>query len=306
MVSRRIAALIAALALAAGCRLSKDTVAEVDGRRIPAAELEAAVRAFTANFGQLPPALERELPRVRRGVLERLIDRELMLAEAERRRIRPTAEQLQQALAPTQQGMSAKELEATLLEAGTDLERWRRRRELDLTIELLQAAITGPVTVGETDVGEWIAKHRDSRELPEEVRAAQILVHTEADALGARRRIISGAPFADVARELSLSPDADRGGDLGFFARGQMPPEFDQVVFALPRGQLSEVVESPYGFHLFLVLDRRPARTRDDAELRADVRTALLAGKREEAFRTWLAAARAKARIKINRSLVPG
>ena len=202
--------------------------------------------------------------------------------------------------------MPAKELEATLAEAGTDRESWRRAAERDLTIEKLQAAITAPVTVSEQELDAWIARHRDRRELPEEVRASQILVRTEAEAIEARRRILGGASFADVAREISLSPDADRGGDLGYFARGQMPPEFDEAVFSLPRGQISDVVESPYGFHLFLVIDRRPGRTRSDAELRADVRTALLAGKREEAFRAWLADARAKASIKYNRSLVPG
>ena len=306
MTSTRTLALFAALVLAGGCRLPRDTAAEVDGRRIEAAELEAAVRTFTASFGQLPPALERELPRVRRGVLERLIDRELMLAEAGRRDIRPSPEELERALAPTREGMPAKELEATLAEAGTDSGSWRRAAERDLTIEKLQAAIAAPVTVSEQELDAWIAGHRDQRELPEEVRASQILVRTEAEALEARRRILGGASFADVAREISLSPDADRGGDLGYFARGQMPPEFDEAVFSLPRGQTSEVVGSPYGFHLFLVLDRRPGRNRSDAELRADVRTALLAGKREEAFRAWLSGARSRARIKYNRSLVPG
>jgi peptidyl-prolyl cis-trans isomerase C len=302
----RLLVLTAALMLAGGCRLSHDTAAEVDGRRIEASELESAVRAFTATFGQLPPAFERELPRVRRGVLERLIDRELMLAEAGRRGIRPAPEELERTLAPTREGMPAKELEATLAEAETDRASWRRAAERDLTIEKLQVTITAPVTVSDQELDAWIARHRDRRELPEEVRAAQLLVRTEAAAVEARRRILGGMAFAEVAREISLSPDADRGGDLGFFARGQMPPEFDEVVFPLPRGQLSEVVASPYGFHLFLVTDRRPARTRSDAELRADVKTALLAGKREEAFRAWLTDARAKASIKYNRSLVPG
>jgi peptidyl-prolyl cis-trans isomerase C len=305
MTPTRALTLFAALALAAGCRLPRDTAAEVDGRRIPAAELESAVRAFTATFGQLPPALERELPRVRRGILERLIDRELMLAEAGRRGIRPSAEELERALEPTRGGMPAKELEATLAEAGTDGGSWRRAAERDLTVEKLQAAIAAPVTVEEREIDDWLARRRDRRDLPEEVRASQILVRTEADALEARRRILGGASFADVARGISLSPDADRGGDLGYFSRGQMPPEFDDVAFNLPRGQLSDVVESPYGFHLFLVVDRRPGRNRSDEELRADVRAALLAGKREAAFRTWLAEARAGARIRYNRSLVP-
>jgi len=306
MHPRRTFALLAALLLCGGCRLARDTAAEVDGRPIAATELEAAVRAFTATFGQLPPALEREMPRVRRGVLERLVDRELMLAEAERRGIRPSPGDLERALAPSSSGMPAKEFDATLAEAGTDRESWRRAAERDATIELLQNAITAATAVGAQEIDAWIALHRDQRELPEEVRAAQILVRTEADALEARRRILGGASFADVARAVSASPDAERGGDLGSFARGQMPPEFDEVVFTLPRGQLSDVVQSPYGFHLFLVVDRRPARTRSDAETRADVKAALLAGKRQEAFSAWLAAARAKAKIRYNRSLVPG
>lgn len=177
--------------------------------------------------------------------------------------------------------------------------------ERDLTIEKLQAAITAPVTVSDQEIDAWIARHRDGRELPEEVRAAQILVRAEADADAARRRIEGGAAFADVAREISLSPDAERGGDLGYFARGQMPPEFDEAVFSLPRGQLSDVVGSPYGFHLFLVVDRRPGRSRSDAQQREDARTALLAGKREEAFRAWLTGARARAGITYNRAVVP-
>ena len=306
MAFSRVLVLAAALVIAGGCRLPRDTAAEVDGRRIGAEELESAVRAFTATFGQLPAALERELPRVRRGVLERLIDRELMLAEAGRRGIRPTPEELERALASTREGMPAKELEATLTEAGTDRESWRRAAERDLTIEKLQTALTAAVSVGEPEIDAWIAGHRERRELPEEVRASQLLVRTEADASEARRRIVGGAAFADVARQVSLSPDADRGGDLGYFSRGQMPPEFDETVFSLPTGRLSDVVASPYGYHLFLVVDRRPGRSRSAAELRADVRTALLAGKREEAFRAWLAGARAKARITYNRSLVPG
>jgi len=161
------------------------------------------------------------------------------------------------------------------------------------------------VTVDEREIDAWIARHREARERPEEVRASQILLRTEADALEARRRILGGEPFADVARAVSLSPDAERGGDLGFFARGQMPPEFDEAAFALPRGELSGVVESPWGFHLFLVTDRRPARASGDGEYRDEVRLALLASKREEFFRGWLASARAGASIRYNRSIVP-
>ena len=65
---------------------------------------------------------------------------------------------------------------------------------------------------------------------------------------------------ANLARKHSLSPDAKQGGDLGWFERGAMPPIFEQVCFALPEGKVSDVVASSYGFHLFKVIGRRPAR----------------------------------------------
>jgi parvulin-like peptidyl-prolyl isomerase len=293
------------LAAAPGCRLPRETAAVVNGRPIPAADLEAEVRLFTTPFGQLPPALESTLPKVRRGILDRLIDRELMLEEAERRGIRPGADEIDRAVARAAEGLPAKELDASLAETGMDRAAWRRRVAGDLVVERLQKDVAARVEVGEPEVAAWQARHRDRRDLPEEVRASQILVRSEEEAAAARREILAGASFGDVARRVSLSPDADRGGDLGYFARGQMPPEFDEAVFALTPGRLSEVVETAYGYHLFLVTDRRAARTRTEAEVRAEVRAALLAEKRESAFRAWLAGARREAKIRVNSALAP-
>jgi parvulin-like peptidyl-prolyl isomerase len=302
-VNRTLPLLLALLlAGAPACRLPRETAAEVDGRVITAAELEAEVRAFTAQFGQLPPALEGSLAKVRSGVLDRLIDRELMLAEAERRGIRPAPEDIERAVARVRETLPEKELAGAPAEAASTRERWQRQVARDLTLERLQRAVAAKAAVTDAEVADWVARHRDRRDVPEEVRAAQILVRSGEEAAAARREIAGGASFGDVARRISLSPDAERGGDLGYFARGQMPPEFDEAVFALPAGRVSEVVESAWGFHLFLVTDRRPARARTDEEIRAAAREALLAGKREALFRAWLADARAAARIRVNRA----
>ena len=74
-----------------------------------------------------------------------------------------------------------------------------------------------------------------------------------------REELYRGAKFGDLARAHSLSADARLGGDLGWFPKGVMPPEFDKVAFSLQPGQTSDVVTSEYGFHIFKVLDRRPA-----------------------------------------------
>lgn len=104
----------------------------------------------------------------------------------------------------------------------------------------------------------------------EEIRVAQVLVQhagvqrtasqrpadeARARAEQARARLVAGEPFDVVAKELSDGPSASRGGDLGWFQRGQMMPQFDQAAFALAPGQVSELVESPLGFHVIVRLE---------------------------------------------------
>ncbi|HWR97550.1 MAG TPA: peptidylprolyl isomerase [Candidatus Methanoperedens sp.] len=299
------AALVGLLVPAAGCRMPRDTAALVDGRPVSTAELETAVRSLTDGFAQAAPALEHELPRIRRAALERLVERELMLAEAERRGLRADEGEIERALTAGGGRLPGEELDAMLARAGSDRESWRRAAARDLAVAKLQDQLAAAVTVGEAEVDARVARRQGGGELPEEVRASQILVRDAAAAREARRRILAGTPFADVARQVSQSPDATRGGDLGYFARGQMPPEFEEAAFGLPRGQLSDVVETPYGYHLFLVTDRRAARARSAAEERAAVRAALLTEKREAAFRAWVAKVRRRATIRYNRAIVP-
>lgn len=90
-----------------------------------------------------------------------------------------------------------------------------------------------------------------------EVRASHLLVPSQADALKCREEITSGTDFADVAKRVSSCPSSSRGGDLGYFKRGQMVPQFDKAAFELPVGQLSEPIQTQFGWHLLVVTDKR-------------------------------------------------
>ncbi len=115
---------------------------------------------------------------------------------------------------------------------------------------------------------------------PEQVRASHILLKTEgkdeaavqkrAEALLARAR--SGADFAALATQNS-EDDASKvkGGDLDYFGKGQMVPEFDKVAFSLPPGQISDLVKTQYGFHIIKVTDKKAAVTKPLAEVRAQI-----------------------------------
>ena len=89
------------------------------------------------------------------------------------------------------------------------------------------------------------------------------------------------ADFASMAQEHSSCPSKTRGGDLGFFPRGQMVGEFEEVAFALDVGQISDVVETKFGFHIITVTDKKAASTVPFDQSKADI-TAFLDNQKEQ------------------------
>lgn len=90
-----------------------------------------------------------------------------------------------------------------------------------------------------------------------EVKASHILVETEQEAIQLKEEILSGRPFEDVAAEKSLCPSGARGGDLGFFGKGQMVKEFENAAFDLKVGEISDPVKTNFGWHLIVVTDKQ-------------------------------------------------
>ena len=90
-----------------------------------------------------------------------------------------------------------------------------------------------------------------------QVRASHILVETQAEALKIRREILDGKTFAQATREYSICPSSEEGGDLGYFEKDMMVLEFENVAFSLPLKELSEPVQTPFGWHLILVTDKK-------------------------------------------------
>lgn len=90
-----------------------------------------------------------------------------------------------------------------------------------------------------------------------EVRASHILVSSKGEAEKIRQEILDGKSFEDAAKEYSSCPSSAKGGDLGYFSRGMMVPEFEKEAFALPVGQISKPVRTQFGWHLISVTDKK-------------------------------------------------
>lgn len=88
------------------------------------------------------------------------------------------------------------------------------------------------------------------------VRASHLLVETQEQAESIRQEILAGKSFADAA-VISKCPSGLSGGDLGYFGKGQMVPEFEKLAFELPVGEVSEPFKTQFGWHLIVVTDRK-------------------------------------------------
>jgi peptidyl-prolyl cis-trans isomerase C len=242
---------------------------------------------------------------MQRSFLVQVIDRELVLAQAERLGISIPGADVDQALQEYRRDYPGNEFEQMLQEQGLTLEQWRRELEQGLLMEKVvrQVAYAG-ISVTDAEVEDYYRGRRDEFDRPAQVRARQIVVASQEEGQQLLGRLRQGESFVEVAQKHSLSADSEQGGDLGFFARGQMPAEFDAAVFTLPVGRISDLVQSEYGFHIFQVEERRAGMRLTLAEVREEVREAVRSLKEEQAYQEWLQELRSRATIEINWALL--
>ena len=199
--------------------------------------------------------------------LERAIDSRLLAQEARRQGIEPNAERVDEkmtAMAERAGGRAA--FEAELIKTPITYSQIRATVvQADLVQSLVESELGADIDVSEEDVATFYAENADLFKSPDKIHTRHILFLVEADASSAQRaasrekaaaaheRAVAGEDFADLAKEVSEGPNAPRGGDLGFTARGQMVESFDDAVWTLEVGEISEVVESRLGYHVIKV-----------------------------------------------------
>jgi peptidyl-prolyl cis-trans isomerase C len=258
---------------------------QVADRQISQGEFLAAF-AKTVSPGQELSVTERQ--ELQRAYLTQLIDRELTMAEARRRAITVTPAELANAIDEYRHDFPQGGLEAFLGERGLTLDEWQTELLESLTQQKLMAQVVeGRGQVSAAEIDAYYQEHRSEFDRPAQVRARQILVAGQTDGERLLTQLRQGADFSALAREHSVSPDAALGGDLGFFSRDEMPPAFE-VVFTLPIGKVSPLVKSEYGYHIFLVEERRPAQRLSRQEAERQIRARLEAERRDELYQEWL------------------
>jgi len=181
---------------------------------------------------------------------------------------------------------------------------------------LYEATIAARSRIGEAAIKDYYAQHTKEFSLPERIRARHILVEVNANALpaeqsnawqkieGLRRRVMEGEDFAQVAAQESSCPSRAKGGDVDYFARGQMAPAFETAAFALQRNEISGIVETEFGLHLIQLTDRIPARQRTLQEAHDDIRDQLEQKRERDLYEELLASLTNKYKVIRNERVI--
>jgi peptidyl-prolyl cis-trans isomerase C len=186
------------------------------------------------------------------------------------------------------------------------------QRQQMLVDKVIQAEVNSKVAVQPNQVDEFYAKNQDKMSEPEAVHVQHILIRTptqadaaakakaRAEAEAILKQLKGGADFATLAKQKSQDPgSAPNGGDLPFFARGQMVPPFEQAAFTLKPGEVSPVVETQFGFHIIKMVEHRAARVVPLEEARPQITDMLKQQQANEKGNAYINQLKAKSKIEI-------
>jgi len=282
-----------------GAGLPERIIAQVNEEQIP-------IEQFDREFKELILESDKDakgtgLGNLRRVCLDQMIERKILVQEARRLGIKVFPEELNRAIFDIETDYPGEGFGEKLGLKGVTLEEWKVRLEEKLLAEkVIRSTFHAQEKIDEKEALQYYEDHRSSFQIDQKVRARQIVVADGEEAIQILKRLKKGETFEKVAREKSLGPEKVQGGDLGYFSPGEKPTEFNHV-FNMEVGAISEVIKSPYGYHIFKLEEKIEPRQVPFGEAKLGILQALGQKKGEENYQKWFKGLKGKAKVKINK-----
>ena len=262
-VIKSAAAALCMLALF-GCNGKKDSAAKSETKPTGPVLAEVSgtsitVDSFKKEIDSLPPYLKpmADSAEGKKEMLETMIIRELILQDAAKDGIENTP--------------AVKD----------KLEELKKR----LVVEAyLKKKVEEQSKVSDEEMKKFYEQNKDKFKTGDQLKASHILVKSEKEANDVLAQLKAGGNFEELAKKLSTDGAAAKGGDLGWFSKGSMIPEFEKVAFGMKEGDTSGVVKTKFGFHVIKLTGKRAAGMRTFEEVKDQIKTAILPGKQQEVF----------------------
>lgn len=255
---------------------SQAKVAVVNGSVITQEDFEREIIRVQRRFASMGKSFDQsQLPIIKREILQGLIHAELLYQESEGKGVRVEEAAIDEQLNRMKKRLGNEDkfkTELTRMNISEAQLRSQIKRSLVIQKFIVKQFIE-KATASTQEVRAYYDSHPYSFKRPELVRASHILIKIDPQADESQRaetrkkieqilhRVQQGEDFATLAKEFSQDPSSTKGGDLGYFSRGQMVKPFEEAAFALTPGEVSDLVETRFGYHLIKVFDKKEETT---------------------------------------------
>ncbi|MFJ7954452.1 peptidylprolyl isomerase [Lysinibacillus sp. NPDC096418] len=257
-------------ALLVGCSNSSDYVAKVEGEKILQTELdEALLNQYGAE------------------VLDTLITNKIVELEAKKQNINVSDEVIQAEYEEFVEAYGGVDSVNEVLEANglTEDALKDNIRNYQLTKQVIAASIE----ITDEEVEEYFENNKDNYGQDEQIVASHILLEDETTAKEVLTKVKAGEDFAELAKEYSVDTETkEDGGDLGYVSRGRMDEAFEEAMFALEKDAVSEVVQTPEGYHIIKVTGKVPAEEAVFEDIKDEVYETVLESRVNDEYAAWV------------------
>jgi len=293
-------------------------VAVINDEVITQSELDRNLAPVYQEYKQrfTGQAFMRKMNEARMRVLNQMIEDKLVLQEAKLKEIQVTGQEIDRKVDEIKRRFNTQDDFQRYLDAqGITLRKLRKRYQEMLAIQKLQnMAVRSRVTVSPLEARRYYDENGDKFITPEAYLVNSITIRKKAPdsgfnrnddqarkkIQGLRKRIVEGkVPFEEVAKENSEDTHAAEGGDMGFISKGEFIPHLEEAIFALKPSEISSVLESEIGYHLFLLRERRDKTEKTFEESKKMIERMLYNKKMQTRFDEWVNRLRRDAYISI-------
>lgn len=271
----------ASLVVVAGCSNGGDnsTVATVDGEKI---SQQALNDELVKAYGQ--------------ATLAKMIDDKIVDFEVKKEKITVSKDEIDEEFNTFVEGAGGAEMfNAALEQNGITEDLFKEDIEQYLEIRKLMEP---KIEITDEEIEAFFEENKESMDTPEQVEASHILIKDEKLAKEVAQKLKDGEDFAELAKEHSEDTgSAANGGELGFFPRGKMMPEFEEEAFSMKVDTISDLVKTDYGYHIIHLTDKKEAKKADLKDFKDDIKATIFEEKMKVAYPTWLAEAKEEYKV---------
>ena len=241
--------------------------------------------------------LMKKLMEARQKVIEQLIEDKLILTEAKKLNIELDERDIDEKVEETQRNFDSKaRFEEALKAQHLSIKDLRARYKDQLMArKLIDQKVGSRIMITPVEISNYYNSHMAAYAQPEAIRLSTILIKVKMDPKGSAElaktildKIRAGADFAELAKSYSEGPNASEGGPMGYIQRGELLPEIEKAVFSLKKGEVSDIIQTSLGYHIFKMEEKRPSRTLLLSEVKREVEDVIFRDKIKEKIKGWV------------------